>query len=264
MCDAHRCHAAFKDDLETAFNAEIDKAGLSPERVSVLRVGGLGFCSAAREDISVCVLVRPDNAVYFIRGQEDVARIVREHLGEGRIVDELRCQGEPISRRFFDLYGDVAFFSRQSRIALRNAGVVNPESIDEYMRYNGFRALSHALAKGDPEWVIAQVTASKLRGRGGGGFPTGLKWKSARASAETTRYIICNADEGDPGAFMDRSMLESDPFSVVEGMILGGFAIGAQRGFFYVRAEYPLAIRRIEHALSAGREHPGQRLQHGT
>ncbi len=255
VCDAHRCHASGGGNTRDMFLKEIEKAQLTSEQATVIQVGGLGFCKLSPSNEAMCVLVRPDNVVYFVRDRADVARIVSEHLSGGRVVDDLLCKEDPVSRRFFDLYGDVGFFNRQNRIALRNAGVINPESIQEYIRYNGFRALSEALAKGDPDWVIEQVTNAQLRGRGGGGYPTGLKWKSARNSAEGARYIICNADEGDPGAFMDRSMLESDPFSVVEGMLIGGYAIGASRGFFYVRAEYPLAIRRIEHALAECRKH---------
>ena len=151
----------------------------------------------------------------------------------------------------------------RAAIALRHNGVLDPESIEEYFHYRGFQALAKVLEKGDPQWVIDEITQSKLRGRGGGGFPTGQKWAMAAEAQEKTRYLICNADEGDPGAFMDRSMLESDPLNVVEGMIIGGYAIGAQRGFFYVRAEYPMAIRRIQHAIDqcralgpAGQEHP--------
>ncbi len=148
----------------------------------------------------------------------------------------------------------MAFFNRQSRVALRHNGVIDPESIEEYFHYRGFQALAKVLEKNDPQWVIKEITNSKLRGRGGGGYPTGQKWKMGAAAADTTRYLVCNADEGDPGAFMDRSMLESDPLNVVEGMIIGGFAIGAQQGFFYVRAEYPMAIQRIQRAIEQCRQ----------
>ncbi len=254
LCAARHCGAAVDGDTEKTFREEIAAAGLDSDDVSVLAANGFGFCGMSPEESAVCVLVRPGNTVYFIRNRDDVRRVVREHLGSGTEVSALRCDAEFVSRRFFSLYGDVAFFNRQNRIALRNAGVIDPERLDEYVRYNGFRAVANALAENDPEAVIAAIEHSQLRGRGGGGYPTALKWASARKSAEKTRYIICNADEGDPGAFMDRSMLESDPFSVIEGMVLGGFATGASRGFFYVRAEYPLAIRRIEHALAQCRE----------
>ncbi len=171
------------------------------------------------------------------------------HIRGGQVVTRLQVGGKTIGRKFFEIYGDVAFFNRQTRVVLRHNGVVDPGSIAEYFHYRGFQALANVLEKGDPNWVIEQVRQSKLRGRGGGGYPTGEKWAMGARAAEKTRYIICNADEGDPGAFMDRSMLESDPFNVVEGMIIGGYAIGASRGFFYVRAEYPLAIERIQNAI---------------
>jgi len=254
LCEAHHCHGAVCGDLEPVFREVMAKEGIGFDKVTLTRAGGMGFCPERHNLNMACALVRPENAVYYVKDRADVERIVREHLIGGQTVEDLRSHERSISLRFFDLYGDVAFFNQQNRIALRNAGIVDPENIHEYIHFNGFRALSEVLAKGDPDWVIDEVTRSKLRGRGGGGFPTGLKWKAARKQQETTRYLICNADEGDPGAFMDRSMLESDPFSVIEGMLIGGYAIGAQRGFFYVRAEYPLAIRRIENAIKKCRE----------
>ncbi len=254
ICAARKCHACIDGDTEKVFREEIKAAGLDEVQVDVSKASGLGFCSKSPSPGAVCVMVRPENAVYFVAGRDDIKQIVQEHLAGGKLVDRIVSKDDFISKRYFDLYGDVAFFNRQNRIALRNAGVINPESLHEYMRYNGFKALASALAAGDPDKVVHEITESKLRGRGGGGYPTGLKWAAARRNTETTRYIICNADEGDPGAFMDRSMLESDPFSVIEGMIIGGFATGASRGFFYVRAEYPLAIQRIEHALGECRK----------
>ncbi len=170
-------------------------------------------------------------------------------------VERLRLKGHTLSQRFFNLYGDVAFFNRQCRISLRNSGVIDPDNIFEYVHYKGFHSLAKVLEKGDPKWVIGEIARSKLRGRGGAGYPTGQKWQMAAAAKEPVRYIICNADEGDPGAFMDRSMLEGDPFSVIEGMIIGGYAIGAQRGFFYIRAEYPMAIQRVQNAIDQCRKH---------
>jgi len=254
LCEARHCGNTSCSDLGDWFREEMEKAGVDEDAVALTQAGGMGFCTMRKNTGTNCILVRPENVIYFIKDRADVERIAREHLAGGRIVDSLRCKEESISVRFFDRYGDVAFFNQQNRIALRNAGIVDPESIHEYIRYHGFSALAQALAKGDPDWVIDEITKSKLRGRGGGGYPTGLKWKAGRENTETTRYLICNADEGDPGAFMDRSILESDPFSVIEGMLIGGYAIGASRGFFYVRAEYPLAIRRIENALAACRE----------
>ena len=209
------------------------------------------FGACRTEQVGKCthMLVRPDKVLYRISTEADLDRIINEHLKGGHIVKDLQVTSEPVSQEFLELYGDVAFFNRQSRIALRNCGVVNPTSLEEYISYSGFAALAKVLNKNDPEWLIAEVKKSNLRGRGGGGYPTGLKWEMGHNAKEPIHYIICNADEGDPGAFMDRSMLESDPFSIVEGMMIGGFAIGAHRGFFYIRAEYPLAIKRIQNAI---------------
>ena len=187
--------------------------------------------------------------LYRVKDEAELDEIIREHLVGGRPVERLEVPGKTVGRKFLELYGDVAFFNRQSRVALRHNGVIDPESIEEYFHYRGFQALATVLEKNDPRWVIEEISRSKLRGRGGGGYPTGQKWKMGFEAADKTRYLICNADEGDPGAFMDRSMLESDPLNVVEGMLIGGFAIGAQQGFFYVRAEYPLAIERIQRAI---------------
>lgn len=165
-----------------------------------------------------------------------------------------QLQKQPITHEFFELYGDKPFYCSQSRIALRNSGSVDPQNIFEYVKYKGFQPLAKVLEKNDPLWVINEIKSSKLRGRGGAGFPTGIKWEYAIGNIEKTRYMICNADEGDPGAFMDRSMLESDPYSIIEGMIIAGFAIGAQKGFFYIRAEYPLAVKRIQYAIDRCKE----------
>ena len=240
--------------VHTWFDECLAESELADHEVMVFSGNCLGFQSNAAQP-AVRVFVRPDNVLYRVASKEDVAEIVRCHLVDGEPVAHLLIDDEPISQGFFNLYGDVAFFRRQSRVALRNAGLIHPERLDEYVHYRGFHALAQVLERNDPDWVVREVTNANLRGRGGGGYPTGLKWGHARRETETTRYIICNADEGDPGAFMDRSMLESDPFGVVEGMIIGGFAVGAQRGFFYVRAEYPLAIHRIQCAIDQCREH---------
>ena len=254
VCDAQHCGRCVNGSTVRTFREQLALAGLDAKKVQIIPTGCLGFCSMRREKDTTSVLVRPDSVVYNVKTAEDVTRIVSEHLKEGRTVQDLVSNEASINEGFFDLYGDVVFFNRQKRIALRNAGVINPESLDEYIQYSGFKALSDVLAKGDPDWVIDQVTRAQLRGRGGGGFSTGLKWELTRQNVKKECYIICNADEGDPGAFMDRSMLESDPFSVIEGMIIGGSAVGATQGFFYVRAEYPLAIKRIEHAIAVCRK----------
>lgn len=254
LCDGTGCGGVVQGGVKETFLRIIAESGLDPDKIRVISSRCLGFCTEDETKGEVTqALLLPENTLYTLRNENDVRAVVQEHLMGGRIVDRLLNREQPMSQRFFDLYGDLAFFNKQHRIALRNAGVIDPESLHEYVRYRGFEALTTVLDRNDPEWVINTVTEAKLRGRGGGGYPTGLKWASARKNNEKTRYIICNADEGDPGAFMDRSMLESDPFSVVEGLIIGGFAIGAQRGFFYIRAEYPLAIRRVEHAIEVCR-----------
>ena len=200
------------------------------------------------------VLVRPGGALYRFETEQDIDRIIRACLLNDGDAEALRLPQRLVGQDYFALYADVPFFSRQTRVAMRNHGVIDPESIAEYLSYDGFRALATVLAQGEPERVIREIKEAKLRGRGGGGYATGLKWQQARATPGAERYLICNADEGDPGAFMDRSMLESDPFNIIEGMLIGGYAIGAERGYVYVRAEYPLAIRRLENAIGQCRQ----------
>lgn len=249
LCGSSRCCWQGDKPFATAVNQKLLAAGLTPEKVRVTMASCFGACSMQDGGNRSHLLVRPDKILYRVENEADLDEIIREHLLGGRPVERLTVPGKTIGRKFLELYGDVAFFNRQSRIALRHNGVLDPESVEEYFSYRGFQALATVLSKGDPKWVIDEITLSKLRGRGGGGFPTGQKWAMAYGAAEKTRYLICNADEGDPGAFMDRSMLESDPLNVIEGMMIGGFAIGASRGFFYIRAEYPMAIRRIQHAI---------------
>jgi NADH:ubiquinone oxidoreductase subunit F (NADH-binding)/(2Fe-2S) ferredoxin/NAD-dependent dihydropyrimidine dehydrogenase PreA subunit len=254
FCEGARCQRTGAD-LRDRFSAMLAERGIEPHRIHVAAASCFGVCSLRGGAPATYVLARPEKVIYRVNGEEDLAAILESHVLGGQVVERLRVQEEPIALEFLERYGDVAFFNRQSRIALRNAGVVDPESMDEYVGFDGFQALATVLEGGDPEWVINELTKARLRGRGGGGFLTGTKWALARKQADATRFIICNGDEGDPGAFMDRSMLESDPFNIVEGMVIGGFSIGAQKGFFYIRAEYPLAIRRIQHAIDVCRAH---------
>jgi NADH:ubiquinone oxidoreductase subunit F (NADH-binding)/(2Fe-2S) ferredoxin len=255
FCKAQRCMAGSDLDAEAVFRRKLKESEVSESRAKVIRANCFGLCSHETVGKAAHVMVRPSKVVYRVSSEEDLQEIIDRHVGEGQIIERLRVTEQPLSQRFFQLYGDAAFFNRQSRVALRNSGIVNPEDIYEYIHYDGFEALAKVLERGEPQSVIDEILRSKLRGRGGGGYPTGKKWANAAAEESDQKYMICNADEGDPGAFMDRSMLEGDPLSVIEGMIIGGYAIGARRGFFYVRAEYPLAIRRIETALDACREH---------
>jgi NADH:ubiquinone oxidoreductase subunit F (NADH-binding)/(2Fe-2S) ferredoxin/NAD-dependent dihydropyrimidine dehydrogenase PreA subunit len=252
FCEGGRCQRGGLD-LHARFRALLAEQGVAPERVGAVATSCFGACGLAGGEGATFVLARPEKVLYRVATEADLREILAEHGLEGRVVERLRVKEEPIALEFLERYGDVAFFNRQSRIALRNAGVVDPESLEEYLGFDGFKALAEVLGRRDPEWVISELTKARLRGRGGGGFLTGTKWTLARKATDTTRFIICNGDEGDPGAFMDRSMLESDPFNIVEGMIIGGFAIGAQKGFFYIRAEYPLAIKRIQHAIDTCR-----------
>jgi NADH:ubiquinone oxidoreductase subunit F (NADH-binding)/(2Fe-2S) ferredoxin/NAD-dependent dihydropyrimidine dehydrogenase PreA subunit len=228
---------------------KLQAAGLGPEVVSVKTASCFGACANAEVGKSSYMLVRPDKTLYRIQNDADLDEIINLHLKQGQPVGHLQVSGKTVGRKFFELYGDVSFFNRQSRVALRHNGVIDPESIEEYFHYRGFQAISKVLDKNDPQWVVKEITESKLRGRGGGGFSTGAKWKMGAEAKGDVKYLICNADEGDPGAFMDRSMLESDPFNVIEGMIIGAFAIGANQGFAYIRAEYPMAIDRIQNAI---------------
>ena len=248
-CASSRCGWKGPKPFEETLAEKLRAAGLTAEQIHVTKTSCFGACNVDEAGNFSHILVRPDRVLYRVANEADLDEIIREHLLGGHPVKRLQVSGKTIGRKFLELYGDVAFFNRQSRVALRHNGVIDPESIEEYFHYRGFQALCKVLEKGDPQWVVQEITTSKLRGRGGGGFPTGQKWKMGAAAADLVRYLICNADEGDPGAFMDRSMLESDPFNVVEGMIIGGFAIGAHQGFFYVRAEYPMAIERIQAAI---------------
>ena len=254
-CAGGRCGEGSREKKITSLlRQKLVERGISENLVKVTDASCFGLCSENEIGKNSYLLLRPDKVMYRITSEKDLDEIIAQHIQGGRSVERLQMQEWGVSERFFDLYGDVAFFSKQTRIALRNSGVVDPESLQEYIAYDGFQSLAQVLDRGEPEWLIDEISKSNLRGRGGGGYPTGKKWNDAHRAQGQEKYIICNADEGDPGAFMDRSMLEGDPFSVLEGMIIGGFAIGAHRGFMYVRAEYPMAITRLETAIARMRE----------
>ena len=250
FCGAARCGRELTEPMRTLFENKLRAAGFPGDEVAVLRANCFGLCESDGSDRATRVLVRPENVVYTITTPEDIDEIIAEHVVAGRVVPHLRLSEAAVGRSFFELYADVSFFRRQTRVALRNSGVIDPESLDESLKQRGFEALANVLQRGDPAWVRTEVRRSLLRGRGGGGYSTGLKWDQAAEAVGDQKFIICNADEGDPGAFMDRSMLEGDPFAVIEGMLIGAYAIGAHQGYIYLRAEYPLAIRRIENALA--------------
>jgi NADH:ubiquinone oxidoreductase subunit F (NADH-binding)/(2Fe-2S) ferredoxin/NAD-dependent dihydropyrimidine dehydrogenase PreA subunit len=247
FCEGLRCTEM--RGMREKFEYKLKAAGITADQAKTGSVRCFGACSEETKGHWCHVLVRPGQVIYRIACEKDLDEIIASHIQGGQVVDHLVLKDKPPTQRFLDLYGDVHFFSHQNRIAMRNAGIVNPEDLEEYVRFGGFKALATVLGRNDPEWVINEVLKARLRGRGGGGFLTGKKWQMTRQQPDPTRYLICNGDEGDPGAFMDRGMLESDPFSVVEGMMVAAFAIGAVKGFYYIRAEYPLAIKRIQNAL---------------
>ena len=195
------------------------------------------------------LVVYPEGAFYCRVTPEDVPEIVEEHLYKGRIVQRL-LYTVPEDMEKVPYYKDIPFYSKQHRIVLSNCGYIDPEKIEEYIARDGYMALGKALLEMTPEEVLEEVKKSGLRGRGGAGFPTGLKWEFAKKASGDKKYVICNADEGDPGAFMDRSTLEGDPHSVIEGMTIGAYVIGADEGYIYCRAEYPLAIKRLKIAIA--------------
>jgi NADH:ubiquinone oxidoreductase subunit F (NADH-binding)/(2Fe-2S) ferredoxin/NAD-dependent dihydropyrimidine dehydrogenase PreA subunit len=246
ICGGTGCISLESEKLMENLQNAVKEAGYESE-VQVVRTGCFGFCGQGP-----IIKILPDNTVYVQVMPGDADDIVKEHIVKGRRVDRLLYRGED---------GQVAsdhnmnFYKKQYRIALRNCGLIDPENIDEYIGFNGYEALGKVLTTMTPQEVCTLLKDSGLRGRGGGGFPTGLKWEYTLKSPGDKKYIICNADEGDPGAFMDRSILEGDPHSVLEAMAIGGYAIGADEGVIYIRAEYPLAIKRLEVAIAQAREY---------
>ncbi|MBS3937936.1 MAG: NADH-quinone oxidoreductase subunit NuoF [Peptococcaceae bacterium] len=224
------------------------KLGLDRE-IKVIETGCIGTC-----DLGPVIVVYPEGVFYRNVTTDDAREIAREHLLKGRTIQRLLYRN-PLTSQLVQTYGEMEFFNRQLRIALRNTGVINPEVIEEYIARDGYEALARVLTTMSPEEVVATVTASGLRGRGGAGFPTGKKWGFTFRAMSDQKYVVCNADEGDPGAFMDRSILEGDPHAIIEAMTIAGFAVGANQGYVYVRAEYPLAVKRLQLALDQARNY---------
>ncbi len=249
VCGGTGCTSSGSGELIKRFEEQIAKHGLEKE-VKVVRTGCFGLCEAGP-----VVIVYPEGTFYSRINVEDVDVIVAEHLLKGRIAQHLVYKEKDEHEDAHLSLDDIDFYRDQRRVALRNCGVIDPENIDEYIAFDGYQALAKVLTEMSPEDVINEMIKSGLRGRGGGGFPTGTKWKFAAASKAEQKYIICNADEGDPGAFMDRSILEGDPHSVIEAMAIGGYAIGATEGYVYVRAEYPIAVKRLQLAIDQAREY---------
>jgi len=253
VCGGTGCTSSGSPKIQAAFESEIKKNGLEAE-VKVVQTGCFGLCA-----LGPVVIVYPDGTFYSNVTEEDVAEIVNEHLLKGRVVERLvyndTGDADKVEEGHSSL-NDTIFYKSQKRVALRNCGVINPENIEEYIAMDGYAALGKALTEMTPDEVIQTILDSGLRGRGGAGFPTGMKWKFASGNrGQVQKYVCCNADEGDPGAFMDRSILEGDPHALIEAMAIAGYAIGANQGYVYVRAEYPIAVNRLQIAIDQAKEY---------
>ncbi len=249
VCQGTTCINKDSHNLRKALEEQLSERGLT-DRVKVSVSGCLGMC-----DKGPVMVVNPGYAIYGGVTEDDIPEIIEEHVIKNKPIARLTIQEDHLFNRFFRIFGDSKFFGKQMRIALRNCGIINPESIDDYLSLRGYEAIAKVLTEMKPADVIGEVKKSGLRGRGGAGFPTHLKWQFTANEKSDEKFVICNADEGDPGAFMDRSAIEGDPHTVIEGMIIGGYAIGANKGIIYIRAEYPLAIERLRIAIDEAREH---------
>ena len=248
VCGGTGCTSSGSQRIRERLEKEIAANGLS-EEVGVVKTGCFGLCA-----LGPIMIVYPEGTFYSMVQEDDIPEIVSEHLLKGRVVTRLLYDETTKTDKIIPL-NETNFYKKQHRVALRNCGVINPENIDEYIGTGGYEALGIVLTEKTPQDVIQILLDSGLRGRGGAGFPTGLKWKFAAANDADQKYVCCNADEGDPGAFMDRSILEGDPHAVLEAMAIAGYAIGASQGYIYVRAEYPIAVKRLEIAINQAREY---------
>jgi len=246
VCSGAACVSAQSAAVRAALEREIDARNLHDE-IRLVETGCMGPC-----ELGPVLLVYPDGAFYIRVAPEDAGEIVEEHFLKGRPVRRLLWES-PDARRIAEGKKQVPFFEKQHKTVLSNCGEIDPESIEEYIAAGGYEALGRALTESGPQKLIETIIASGLRGRGGAGFPTGVKWRFVAQESSPVKYVVCNADEGDPGAFMDRSLLEGDPHTVIEGMQIAAYAVGATHGYVYVRAEYPLAIKRLKHALAQAR-----------
>ncbi len=252
ICGGTGCTSSGSVALRDKLAEELKAKGLEDE-IKIVMTGCFGLCA-----LGPIMIVYPEGTFYSRVETKDIPEIVEEHLLKGRIVERLvyndKADGAAENGHHSSL-NDTKFYKKQKRVALRNCGVINPENIDEYIAMDGYFALEKVLTKMTPDDVIKVILDSGLRGRGGGGFPTGRKWQFAKASVSDKKYVVCNADEGDPGAFMDRSVLEGDPHALIEAMAIAGYAIGADEGYVYVRAEYPIAVKRLQIAIEQAREY---------
>ena len=246
VCQGTGCTSSKSPEILENFRRILKEKGI--ENVRVIMTGCFGLCSKGP-----IVIIRPEETFYAHVKPEDCEEIIQSHICEGKKVERLLCKdidGSAVNR-----LDDLNFYKKQKRIALKNCGVIDPENIDEYIAFDGYKALEQVLTKMNSDEVIDVITKSGLRGRGGAGFPTGKKWSFTKEEANEQKYVVCNADEGDPGAFMDRSILEGDPHCILEAMAIAGFAIGANQGYIYVRAEYPIAVNRLKVAIKQAREY---------
>ncbi len=257
ICSAENCRneGDHSPEPSSMLRDTLREAGIDDGKVRIFSGTCFGLCPNDKTGTQHVMMVFPEKVLYSFHKKEELKEIIDSHILKHTVLKKYETHADFITEQFISVYGDVSFFNKQTRLTLRNSGLIDPESLVDYVMNKGYEALAKVLDKGDPDWVIDEVLRSGLRGRGGGGFPTGQKWRNAVTyTKDPLRYVVCNADEGDPGAFMDRSAIEGDPFIVVEGMTIGAYAVGASKGYIYVRAEYPLAIKRLEHAIAVARE----------
>lgn len=248
VCGGTGCTSSGSPAIIDELNKELKDQGLE-EEVKVVQTGCFGLCA-----LGPIMIIYPEGAFYSRVKLEDIPEIVSEHIVKGRIVERLLYK-ETVTDEGIKSLNETDFYKKQLRVALRNCGVINPENIDEYIGFGGYEALGKVLTEMTPQQVIDIIKESGLRGRGGGGFPTGLKWQFTANAVNDQKYVACNADEGDPGAFMDRSVLEGDPHAIIEAMAIAGYAVGASQGYVYIRAEYPIAVQRLQIAIDQAREY---------
>jgi len=248
LCKGPTCMKQGSGNLKGDIEKELAKHGLTG-KVNIIISGCLGMCGKGP-----IMIVNPGYTIYGGVTGKDIPEIIEEHIVKNNPVARLAVEDDHLYNRFFRIFGDVNFFGKQMRVTLRNCGIIDPESIEDYLSVKGYEAIAKILSEMTPGQVVEEVKKAGLRGRGGAGFPTGLKWELTAKEVSEEKYVICNADEGDPGAFMDRSAIEGDPHTILEGMIIGGYAIGAKKGFIYIRAEYPLAIKRLQKAIADARK----------
>ena len=246
VCRGTGCTSSKSPKIIENFRRIIEERNI--QNVRVIQTGCFGLCAKGP-----IVIIRPEETFYAHVKPEDCEEIIEKHICNGQKVERLLCKD--IDGTIINKLDDLTFYKKQKRIALKNCGVIDPENIDEYIAFDGYKAIEKVLTTMSSDEVIDVISKSGLRGRGGAGFPTGKKWSFAKAEVNDQKYVVCNADEGDPGAFMDRSILEGDPHSVLEAMMIAGYAIGANQGYIYVRAEYPIAVERFKIAIEQAREY---------